>query len=86
MIHVNRAVGKLSIQLFWLTQQCTRNPMGNVCDMEVLKFTTELRAMLNMLQILLGDNSLIPFYFLSFPPEFREAHLPLCCELSVLPP
>lgn len=50
MIRVSSAIGKLAE--FWLIQQHTRNLLGNMHDKELLKFTYELRAMLNVPQII----------------------------------
>lgn len=50
MICVNRAIGKLAE--FWPIQRCTRNLLGNIHDTELLKFTAELRATVDVLQII----------------------------------
>lgn len=50
MICVNRAIGKLAE--FWPIQRCTRNLLGNILDTELLKFTAELRATADVLQII----------------------------------
>lgn len=50
MICVNRTIGKLAE--FWPIQQRTRNLLGNIHDTELLKFTAELRATIDVLQII----------------------------------